>query len=31
LLQSGIVTINEVPHAQQTSNLGGRHQVGYGA
>jgi len=31
LLQSGVVKINEVPHAQQTSNIRGRHQIGYGA
>jgi len=31
LLQSGIVTIDEVPHAQQTSDLRGHHKVGYGA
>jgi len=31
LLQSGIVTINEVPHTHQTFDLRGHHKVGDGA
>ena len=31
MLQSGVVTIDEDPHAQQTSDICERHHVDYGA